>query len=85
MGRSQETDETLFKAIDGPVLVAFGNWLADSLDASELSNEQVLLLSTLLGRGMDVLWHHFPHVLVPMVERVLAQYDDEDEDHDKDD
>lgn len=79
MGRSQETTESLLEDIDGPVLVGIGNWLAESLDVSELSNEQVLLLFMLLDRGMDALWHNFPRVLLPLVARALKRLDPDDD------
>lgn len=71
--------ESLFEDIDGSVLVGFGNWLADSLDVSELSNEEVLLLFMVLDRAMKVLWRHFPELLIPLVTRSMAEFDPDDE------
>ncbi len=75
MGGSQRTTESLFEDIDGSVLVGFGNWLAESLDVSELSNEQVLLLFMVLDRCMKALWHDFRDVLLPLVMRAMAAFD----------
>lgn len=79
MGRHKQDDASLFEEIDGPYLVAFGNWLAESLDASELSPEQVLLLHIVLDRGLKALWNLFPEVLMPYMERMLARMEEEDD------
>lgn len=82
MGRSEQNDGPLFEEMDGPYLVAFGNWLADSLDLSELSPEQVLLLHMVLDRCMHALWGQHPKVLMPYMSRMLTltqENDDEDE------
>ena len=63
----------LLEDIDGPVLVELGNWVAEALDATELSNQQVLLLYVLLERGMDALWRNFPDVLMPLCMRAMAR------------
>ncbi|MCP5118854.1 MAG: hypothetical protein GY953_49205 [bacterium] len=75
MGGSGKTTESVFEDIDGYVLLGFGNWLAESLDVSELSNEQVLLLFMVLDRGIKALLHNFPEVLLPLVTRAMAGFD----------
>ncbi len=75
MGSSQKTIESVFEDIDGSVLVGFGNWLAESLDVSELSNEQVLLLFMVLDRCIKALLHNFPEVLLPLAMRAMAGFD----------
>jgi hypothetical protein len=82
MGRREQNDGSLFEEMDGPYLVAFGNWLTESLDASELSAEQVLLLLMVLDRCLHALWRLFPEVLMPYMTRMLTlmeERDDEDE------
>lgn len=79
MGGSQKTSAPLVEDIDGPILVGLGNWLAESLDAAELSKEQVLLLFMLLDRGIDALWRNFPEVLLPLVIRILERFSSDDE------
>ena len=60
MGRREQDTDTLFEVMDGPYLVKLGNWLARSLDVSELGNEEVLLLHMMLDRGLKALWRTFP-------------------------
>lgn len=80
MGRYEQPTEPVFDELDGPYLVGLGNWLAESLDASELSNEQVLLVHLVLDRCMGVLWRLFPQVLMPLMVRYMERLDsDEDE------
>lgn len=84
MGRNEERDaEALFDAIDGQYLVRLGNWLARSLEPSELENEQVLLIQLVLERCMNALWQAFPEVLAPYVMRMLALASAEDEPDDE--
>jgi hypothetical protein len=78
MGGSQKTGSPLLEDIDGPILVGLGNWLAESLDAAELSTEQVLLLFMLLDRGIDALWRNSPEVLLPLVIRILERFSSDD-------
>ena len=81
MGRSEQNDGPLFEEMDGPYLVAFGNWLAESLDLSELSPEQVLLLYMVLERCLHALWGQHPEVLMPYIARMLFMLTNEkDED-----
>ena len=77
--RKGAPNETLLEEIDGPILVAIGNWLAESLDASELENEQVLLLHLILERCSKVLWRMFPEVLAPLALRALARLEEDDD------
>ncbi len=79
MGRHTQATEPLFEDIDGPVLVGIGNWLAESLDILELSNEQVLWLYMMFGRYIDALWREFPDVLLPLTIRLLKRLDEDDE------
>jgi len=68
--------------IDGPHLVELGNWLADSLDVSELSKEQALLLWVLADRLLNALWREFASVLSVVVMRTIAQTDADLDDSD---
>ena len=79
MGRYEQPTEPLLEELDGPVLVGIGNWLAKSLDVSELSNEQVLWLHMVLVRGINALWQQFPEVLSPLMHRLLMHLDEDDE------
>ena len=80
MGRYEQPREPLFDELDGPFLVGLGNWLAESLDASDLSNEQVLLVHLVMDRCLDVLWRQFPEVLMPLMARFVERLElDEDE------
>jgi hypothetical protein len=79
MGRREQDVEPLFEDMDGPYLVGLGNWLARSLDVSELGNEQVLLLHMVLERGLNMLWQAFPEVIAPLVMRMMASLDDDDD------
>ena len=79
MGRHAKPADPLFKDIDGPILVGIGNWLVESLDASELKNEQVLLLYLVIDCCMDVLWREFPELIVPFVLRTIERLDLDDE------
>lgn len=77
----QDKDAAPFDELDGPHLVEFGNWLAESLDISELSPEQVLLLHLMLDRCLKALWNTFPEILMPYAQRmVLLMKDEEDGD-----
>jgi len=80
MGRYKQPTEPLFEELDGPVMVGIGNWLAKSLDVSELSSEQVLWLHLVLGRGISALWQQFPEVLAPLTLRLLMRQAEDDED-----
>lgn len=79
MGRYEQPTEPLLEELDGPVLVGIGNWLTQSLDVSELSNEQVLWLYMMLERGLAALWRQFPEVLSPLVLRLVMRLDEYDE------
>ena len=79
MGRSQKTSAPLLEDIDGPILVGLGNWLAESLDVAELSNEQVLVLFMLFDRGIDALWRNSPEVLLPLLVPILERFSSDDE------
>jgi len=68
--------------IDGPHLVELGNWLADSLDVSELSKEQALLLWVLADRLLNALLREFAGVLSVVVMRTIAQTDADLDDSD---
>ena len=85
MGQYEPPNETLLEEIDGPILVGIGNWLAESLDASELKNEQVLLLHLILERCSKVLWRLFPEVLAPLALRAMARLEEEEEEEEDDD
>ena len=87
MGSAEEkpAPKALFEEIDGPYLVGMGNWLAESLDVSELKNEQVLLLYMALDRGLKALWKAFPEVFKTISQRLLAELMDDDDDDDDDD
>ncbi len=54
---------------DGPYLVALANWLARSLDPTELSKEEALLLFMALTRIMGALWNAFERELLIVVRR----------------
>lgn len=60
---------------DGPLLVELGNWLADSLDVSELSKEQAVLLWMLTDRLWDRLWREFADVLRAVAMHITARMD----------
>lgn len=79
MGWHEPPNEALLEEIDGPVLVGIGNWLAESLNASELENDQVLLLHLILERCSKVLWRLFPEVLAPLALRAMARLEEDDE------
>ena len=79
MGRREQDTDTLFEDMDGPYLVKLGNWLARSLDVSELGTEEVLLLHMMLDRCLNALWRTFPEVLAPLVVRILAGLDSDDD------
>lgn len=80
MGRHEQHEGPLFEELDGPVLVSIGNWLVESLDASELENEQVLLLDLIISRCMDALFRLFPEVLGPLILRQLARWVTDEDD-----
>jgi len=82
MGRRTDGTEALFEEMDGPRLARLGNWLASSLDVSELGTEEVLLLEMVLGRCQDALWRAFPEIFVPLYQRRMALWLSEDEDDD---
>lgn len=79
MGHREQGTQTLFEAMDGPFLVKLGNWLADSLDVSELENEQVLLLQMVLERCLNALWRAFPEVIAPLILRRMANLESEED------
>ena len=82
MGQSEQGTKTLFEELDGPYLVGLANWLAQSLDPSELTTEQVLILETVIERCMNALWQAFPEIFATHLVRQmtrLASVDDEDE------
>lgn len=54
---------------DGPYLVRLGNWLARSLDPTELSKEEALLLFMVLTRIMSALWNGFERELLIVVKQ----------------
>lgn len=80
MGRSTEDAETLFEDMDGPYLVRLGNWLASSLDVSELDKEEILLLQMILERGLSVLWETFPEVFTSLMMRAILMQDPDEDD-----
>lgn len=80
MGWHAKDEDAPFDALDGPHLVAFGNWVAESLDISELPPAQVLLLNLMLDRCLKALWDAFPEVLMPYAQRMLAGMENKDED-----
>jgi len=69
----------LLEDMDGQVLVGLGNWLATSLDVSELKNEQVLLLFMLLVRAFDALRREHSDVLLPLLTRLVMKLEREEE------
>ena len=79
MGRREQDTDTLFEDMDGPYLVRLANWLARSLDVSELETEEVLLLHMVLDRCLKALWRTFPEVLAPLIMRILANPDSDDD------
>lgn len=70
--------EPLLQEIDGQVLVGLGNWVANSLDVEDLTDEQALLLYMLLNRAIDALWRFIPDLLLPLYKKFLTD-DDLDE------
>jgi len=68
--------------IDGPHLVELGNWLADSLDVSELSKEQALLLWMLAERFLNALWREFADVLSVVAMHSIVKMDADLDDSD---
>ena len=74
-----DLSEPLLEPSDGPFLVGLGNWVAESLDVLELSNEQVLLLYMLLNRATDALWRNYRYLLLELYKGVLSDDDDDDE------
>lgn len=75
---SPNIPEPLLQEIDGQVLVGLGNWVANSLDVEDLTDEQALLLYMLLNRAVDALWRFIPDLLLPLYRNVLTD-DDLDE------
>lgn len=80
MGRREQDTDTLFEDMDGPYLVGLGNWFFSSLDVSELEPEQVLLLQMLFERGLNALWETFPEVIAPLILRMMAGLESDDDD-----
>lgn len=77
MSWRQRPTTPLLEPLDGPILVELGNWLADSLEVTQLSKQQVLLLSTLIERLAKALWREFADDLRILVLRNIAQLDAE--------
>lgn len=87
MGQSEQGTKTLFEELDGPYLVELANWLAQSLDPSELTTEQVLILQMVIERCMNALWQEFPEIFATYFLRLmtrLASVEDDDGDEDED-
>jgi len=79
MDEHGKSSEPLFDAMDGPNLVGLGNWLAESLDLSSLSNDQVLLLLLLLARALEALQKVHPEGL-QIITQIIADFKlDDDE------
>ena len=79
MGWHAKAPEGLLEDMDGPVLVGLGNWLVESLDVSELENEQVLLLFMLLVRALDALQKEYSDILLPLMTRLVMKLEQDDE------
>ena len=73
MGQSEQGTKTLFEELDGPYLVELGNWLAQSLDPSELTAEQVLILQMVIERCMNALWQTFPEIFTTYFARLMTR------------
>lgn len=79
MDEHGKSSEPLFDDMDGPNLVGLGNWLAESLDLSSLSNDQVLLLLLLLARALEALQKVHPESL-SIITQIIADFKlDDDE------
>lgn len=76
---SPNIPEPLLQEIDGQVLVGLGNWVANSLDVEDLTDEQALLLYMLLNRAVDALWRFIPDLLLPLYKRIILADGDSDE------
>lgn len=72
----------LLEPMDGPLLVELGNWLANSLDVSELSREQAVLLWVIVDRLADALWREFGDVLRAVAMHITARMDADLDDSD---
>lgn len=81
----QHATTPLLEPIDGPVLVALGNWLADSLDVSELTTEQALLLSVFADRLTIALVREFRLPMLLTTLRSLEQQDADEPSEESDD
>jgi hypothetical protein len=57
------------RAADTTVVVGLLNWMAKSLDPSELSKEEALLLFMVLTRATAALWHSFERELLVLLRR----------------
>jgi len=79
MARKEQGTKTLFEEMDGPFLVGMANWLAESLDISELGKEQVLLLNMVLERCQNALWLTFPEVIKPLLVRAMQRLNSEED------
>ena len=84
-------DTPLLEDGDGAVVVGLVNWMAKSLDPSELSKEEALLLFMVLSRVVAALWHSFERELLIVLRRhrdrivnMILQEDDSDAVDDED-
>jgi len=82
---SDRNTTPLLEPMDGPLLVELGNWLAESLDVSELSKEQALFVFMLVERLSNALWREFASTLLPLVMRNLGDLDADDPDESDED
>jgi hypothetical protein len=65
----KKNDTPLLEDGDGSVVVGLVNWMAKSLDPSELSKEEALLLFMVLTRATAALWHSFERELLVLLRR----------------
>ena len=82
-GRKVDVPTGLFEEMDGPHLIELGNWLASSLDVSELGTEEVLLLHMLLVRcqnGVRAAHDPPPDRMRREITRLVEEDDDDDGD-----
>lgn len=64
----------MLKETAGPTLVSLVNWVAESLDPTELSIEQVVTISLIVETTANTLWRHFPEVMLMLFKHLVTRY-----------